>query len=319
LRREIPMKQFCFLLLTLMVMVPLAFSQDTVADSTLQEAAVETDTTAATPEEAVETGFQQDITADSISAAADTLAADTTAALPEEAGDPIAELMAKGDALADEWEHGEAAGIYLQILETDSQNYEAAWKAGDELTEQANQLPEKAKEEKEAGFAQAVALCERAIAINPDGWEGHLYLAKALGRLALFRGGKEKINMSRRIREEVDKTLALNPESDLAYHILGRWHQNLANLSWLLKSFAKILYGGVPPGTNEEAVEAFQKAIQYNPDNIVHYLELARTYQYMGKKSMMIDPLNKVLELPPTEEDDAEYKEEAREMLEKAR
>jgi len=231
--------------------------------------------------------------------------------------DSVALYMAIGDSLADLWQHEEASTAYLKVLEFDPNNYRACWKAGDEKTEFADKLPPKWRNPKERAFSEATALCRRAIQINPTGWEGHFRLSVALGRLALFRGGKEKINLSKEIKAEADTAVALNPEADLAYHVLGRWHQNLANLSGMLKFFAKVLYGGVPPGTNEEAVAMFQKAIEINPNHIEHYLELARTYEFMGQKEKMRDPLTKVLELPVVEEDDPQFKKEAEEMLKK--
>ena len=227
----------------------------------------------------------------------------------------VEQCIVIGDSLADLGENDAALKAFLSALEQDSMNYDANWKAGDQYTEGANDLPDNAKDEKEAKFDLASKYCEKAIEIDPDGWEGHTYMAIALGRLALFRGGKEKINMSKQIKAEVDRGIELNPENDTAYHVLALWHRNLANLSWVLKSFAKLLYGGVPPGSNEEAVANLKKAIEINPTHINHHLELAITYKEMGKKKLMREPLEKVLELPATEPDDAEHKAEAKEML----
>jgi len=232
-------------------------------------------------------------------------------------GEDVAALIAKGDSLAAKWNHEMAAISYMNALKLDPNNYEAAWKAGDETTEFANSLSNDQKARKESLFAKAVELCQKATELNPDGWEGHFKLSVAYGRLALFRGGKKKIELSKLIEKEAKKAVELNPNADLAYHVLGRWNQGLANLSWVLRSFAKILYGGVPPASNEEAVKMFKKAIELNPNHIEHYLELARTYRYMGKKELMREPLQKVLELPNVEEDDPKFKEEAKEMLKK--
>lgn len=233
------------------------------------------------------------------------------------AADSVAKYMAIGDKLAGKWDHMGAAFAYETVLKYDPNHYEASWKAGDERTEWADQLTGVPKKVIESHFMKAAAFCEKAIEINPEGWEGHFRLSVALGRLALFKGGKEKIRLSRQIKDEADKAVELNPDADLAYHVLGRWHQNLANLSGVLKFFAKVLYGGVPPGSNEEAVEMFTKAIELGPEHIEHHLELARTYEFMGQKDLMTEPLKKVLELPNKEEDDPSFKKEAETMLKK--
>ena len=235
----------------------------------------------------------------------------------EVSADSLSKLIRIGDKLAEKWDHKGAAKMYEAVLKYDPTNYEILWKAGDELTEYADGLASNLKKEKEELFNRATEYCEKAVEVNPEGWEGHFRLSVALGRLALFKGGKEKIRLSERVKEEADKAIELNPEADLAYHVLGRWHQNLANLSGMLKFFAKVLYGGVPPGSNEEGVAMFQKAIEINPNHIEHYLELARTYEFMGQKELMREPLEKVLELPKAEEDDGKFKKEAEMMLKK--
>jgi len=229
--------------------------------------------------------------------------------------DSTVKYMALGDELAAKWDHEGAAAAYVAVTGFNPNHYEALWKAGDQYTEIADRL--ESKHEKESYFMQARILCEKAIKSNPDGYEGHFRLAVALGRLALFRGGKEKIKLSKMIKAEADTALTINPRADLVYHLLGRWHQNLANLSGMLKFFAKVFFGGVPPGTNEESVAMFKKAIEIDPNHLEHHLELARTYEFMKEKEMMREPLQQVMALPAIDEDDPEFKKEAEKMLKK--
>ena len=209
----------------------------------------------------------------------------------------VSVLIVRGDSLADAWDHQGAAIAYMQALKIEPDNYEALWKAGDQYTELADRLPKKQKSQKETYFTKARELCEKAIEINPDGWEAHFRLSVALGRLALFQGGKKKIRLSKMVKEEAEKAIAINPEADLVYHVLGRWHQNIANLSGVLKFFAKILYGGVPPASNEEAVDLFKKAIEIAPNHVEHHLELGRTYKFMKRKDLARESLQVVLNL----------------------
>jgi tetratricopeptide (TPR) repeat protein len=231
--------------------------------------------------------------------------------------DSAAHYIRKGDALKDDWDHEGATIAYMTAIKFDPESYEANWKAGDQYTEIADRLPDDQKRQKEVYFTKARELCEKAIVINPDGWEAHLRLSVAIGRLALFRGGKEKIRLSEMVKAEAQKAIDLNPEDDAAYHVLARWHQNVANLSGLLKFFAKVLYGGVPPASNQESVEYFKKAIQIKPTHIEHHLELGRTYKLMGKKELARQSLNQALDLPLADEDDPKFKEEATILLKK--
>jgi len=231
--------------------------------------------------------------------------------------DDVNGLITKGDSLAASWDYQGAAISYLQALKLDAENYEALWKAGDMYTELADQLDTRQKAQKETYFNKADELCKKAVALQPDGWQGHLKLSVVYGRLGLFKGGKEKVKLAQKVRAHAEKAIELNPQADRAMHVLARWHQNVAALSKVLKWFAKTLYGEELKGTNEEAVALFKRAIEINDSHIEHYLELAKTYKQMKKKELMREPLEKVISLKATQVNDEKFKDEARKLLKK--
>jgi len=122
--------------------------------------------------------------------------------------------------------------------------------------------------------------------------------------------------MSREVKEEAMRAIELNPDMDTGYHILARWHREVATLSWVMRTAAKVVYGGLPEASLEESVQYFQKAIDLSPDWINHRLELAKTYIEQGNEEAARAQLNKALELPAVAMEDPEYKEEARRLLE---
>ena len=87
--------------------------------------------------------------------------------------DSVAKYMTIGDSLSDQWQHKEAIVAYLKVLKFDPNHYEANWKAGDQYTEFADRLPDDQKLQKETYFEQARKYCEKAIQVNPQGYEGH--------------------------------------------------------------------------------------------------------------------------------------------------
>jgi len=117
----------------------------------------------------------------------------------------------------------------------------------------------KGKSPERSRFSESQRTLQKGDRLDPKGYEGHLRLSGP-GRLALFRGGKGKNKPVKAIKAEVDIGGRLEPNSDIAYHVPpAGWHQNLANLSGVLRFFAKVLYGGAPPGSNDEAVAMFKK------------------------------------------------------------
>lgn len=155
----------------------------------------------------------------------------------------------------------------------------------------------------------------RAVAIDPNEAEAHLSVAISYAKMVPLLGNKEKMEASRRVKISADKAIALNPNLDLAWHVLGSWNQRLADLGTVKRAIARMVYGDLPAATNEEAVRCFEKAIALNPDRLIHHIELGRTYAQMGRTEDARRCLNKGLAMPNTGKDDPEVKQRGRETL----
>ena len=78
-----------------------------------------------------------------------------------------------------------------------------------------------------------------------------------------------------------------------------------------------LFLGGVPDDASDEnAVNAFKKAIEFKPYHINHHLELGITYEMMGLDEEAAACFQKCLDLPKSDSDDEKYKKQAQEMLE---
>ncbi|MFH1842247.1 MAG: tetratricopeptide repeat protein [bacterium] len=203
-------------------------------------------------------------------------------------------------------------------LAQDPASYPATWRLARVLLDLGNKTEE--KDERLAYFEAAETQARRAVELQEDDTWGHHYLAASVGKLALFHGGKKKIELSREVRDEALRAVELDPENDKSYHILGRWNRGVANLSALKKLAARVVYGGVPKGaSNENAVEYFQRAIVLAPDHINHHLELGITFMEMKDYEQATTAFETALSLPESDPNDPEYKAEASEQLKKAR
>ena len=114
---------------------------------------------------------------------------------------------------------------------------------------------------------------------------------------------------------KADAAIRLNPKSDYAWHVLGRWNYELANLNAALRFVAEAIYGKMPDASNERAAECFEKAIALRPDRVIHHVELGRTYAALGRKPEALAMLKKGLSLTSREKDDGESKDRARKAM----
>ena len=119
------------------------------------------------------------------------------------------------------------------------------------------------------------------------------------------------------IKDALDKALELNPHNDLAWHVLGRWYKELAEVDPLRRALAQAAFGALPAATFEEAATCFEKAIQLNPNRPIHYIELGSVYAQMGRKDEARHLIAKGLGMPDTEKDDPETKREGEQLLAK--
>ncbi len=229
-----------------------------------------------------------------------------------QSGDSL--LTARGDSLFNVYDNHGALTAYLEALKLDSLNYEANWKTSRAYVDIGETLE---GDERAEYFKNAEKYAQKAVKIDTLGAKGHLQLAIALGRVALDAGAKERIQMSKEIKRQVDLAIKYDPRDDIAYHVLGRWNRKLANLSWIETTFANMFLGGVPDeATNENAVASFKRAIELHPNHINHHLELGITYEMMGLEEDARKEYQKCLDLPKSDSSDDEHKAQAKERLE---
>ena len=154
-------------------------------------------------------------------------------------------------------------------------------------------------------------------AMAPNDPEAQLSVAISYGKLLPFLGPKEQIADSRLIKASVDKVIALDSGNDLAWQVLGRWNFALADVNGVKRALAQVAFGKLPTAKYEDAVHCFEKAIALNPNRLMHYIELGRTYVQMGKPDEARKCLAKGLAMPNTEKDDPETKDQGRQLLAK--
>lgn len=163
----------------------------------------------------------------------------------------------------------------------------------------------------------ALDYSERAAAVCPHDSDAQLATGITLGKMVPFMPTKEQVSASPKIKASVDKALQLDPKNDTAWHVLGRWNRVLADVNIVKRGLAGLIFGGLPKGSNEEAERDMKKAIELNPNRLMHYIELGRVYAQMGRKDDARKFINKGLAMPDAETDDEETKQRGRETLAK--
>ena len=225
----------------------------------------------------------------------------------------VAELIAQGDVYDAQFKPEAALQYYLPAEKLEANNAALLVKiARQHVYRMADQT---AKADQLKTGRTALAYAERAVKLAPNECDSHLALAICVGKLTPLLGNKEGVEASRRIKVAAETAVKLNPRNDYAWHLLGRWHQAMAELGGLTRTIAKLIYGELPAASNDEAVKCFEKAIALNPGRLIHHIELGRTYAQMGRKPEAKQCIEKGLAIPNREKDDPETKERGRKTL----
>jgi len=238
-------------------------------------------------------------------------------ASPAAGAESAEELIQQGDVFYDKLQAAEALKFYLPAEELDSNNVRL-------LVRIARQYRHLMSDATNAGVkwqlgTTAVDYAQRAVALSPNNPEAQLALAISYGKILPFEETKQRVVTSRLVKNAADKVIALDPTNDLAWLVLGRWYFGLADLGGLERTWARVAYGTLPPAKYEDAVRCFEKAVALNTNRLMHYVELGRAYEKMGRHADARKFITKGLAMPEMEKDDPESKKLGRQILKKLR
>jgi len=165
-------------------------------------------------------------------------------------------------------------------------------------------------------YAQtALDYARRSVALEPRNPENVLSLAICHGKLAVYSDLRTKIKYSRLVKEDAERALGLDPNYAWAHHVLGRWHYEVATLSATARVLVRLFYGGFPPASTASAIQSLQRAIELEPDELAHHLELGLALAADGKKDKARLQLERGLAFPSRGKHDDGAKARGREAL----
>lgn len=223
-------------------------------------------------------------------------------------------LLKEADNLEIKLQEPEALEKYKQILVLDANNIKALVKA----TELSCSIGgrQTVKKDKQLYFQSALAFAQRAIAANANDADANYAMAAASGKMTEVESENKKVvTFVKDIKDYADKALSINPNHAKANYTLGKWNIEMLNLGGAKKIAIKLLYGGLPNGTIENAILYMEKCKTVEPYFMLNYMELAKAYKQDNKPTKAIEVLQKLVKLPIRTIDDKATKEEAQKML----
>lgn len=230
-----------------------------------------------------------------------------------------AEHVAMGDRETTAMNSPAALSHYERAVAADTANYEALWKASREAIGLGEFETDAAK--RAALFKKGEEYARRAVAVNPNHAEGHFNLARALGRVALSLGTRDRIKYAGEVREHALRALELDPQHPGALHVMGVWNAEVMRLNAFSRAIAKSFLGGKVFGEANwaNAVRYMEQAVAVDPERLTHHLDLGKIYADVNEKAKARASLERVINGTATEYNDRFYKAEAQKALDRIR
>ena len=158
---------------------------------------------------------------------------------------------------------------------------------------------------------QALTCAKSAVKWDPLSSTAHLCVAVSYVKNFPYLDNQTKVNWSKAMKTECQTGIALDPKQDVGYYMLGRWHYGTANMGLFARGIVKMVYGGLPQASNEDAIKNYKQAIVLAPNRIIHHAALAQVYETIGDKKLAISELEMCATLKPWDRDDEEAQKEA--------
>jgi len=229
------------------------------------------------------------------------------------AADPenLSVLLQKADRLDDTDHYSEALAILKGLEKSDPRNVEVLYRISRVDPDLVDDLPDDAKKKGYSYALESMAYARRAIEADPQSSDAHVAAAIAYGVMTDFVDDRTKMEYSKVIKAEAEKAIELNPKNDYAYLVLGRWNFEMTQLNPFLKGIAELLYGQMPPASQDKALEDFQKAIEIAPNRMIHHFCYGEALAKLGRKDEARAEYQKVLRLTPTCREERDYQQKA--------
>lgn len=211
-------------------------------------------------------------------------------------------------------EEQKSLDIYKDVLSRDSDNLDALWNAAVLHAKIGHRQDSERLMKRHYGKAEDLA--DRAVENHPDNGYAHYAKAVVVGRMTEVMRSGDKIDASRKLKQNIERASELIPDFAPVWHLYGVWHSDVANTSGAVKAAAGLFSSGIPDASNQKAEEYLNKAISMDEDNILFHLDLAKHYMKIDRREKARPLLKEILSIDPQMKDDPRYIKEAEQLLE---
>lgn len=145
-------------------------------------------------------------------------------------------------------------------------------------------------------FEQGIRFAQKSLELQEHNPEAHFWLAAIYGQLCQRKGVLNSLTLVKKMKDELEHCLQIEPEYDYAYHVLAKLY--LVTPGWPISI-----------GDKEKALNNELKAVELKPNYIPYRWGLYNIYRELGKKKEALEVLEVIIKLPLEDEFENVYHE----------
>jgi tetratricopeptide (TPR) repeat protein len=228
-------------------------------------------------------------------------------------GDDVGGLIERADRLDAQEQTSAAIELLLQADKESPNSPKIFVRLAQDYSDQIDNVKDRATKLSYANLSMDYA--KRAVREAPNSSEAHAALSVAYGKMTDFVDNKTKIEYSKVVKSEAEKSVELNPKNDNALLVLARWNLDMSTLNPVLKSFAQVFYGQLPSASKEKALDYFQRAISAAPQRVIYHAEYAQALEALGRKEEAKAEWRKVRDLRAIDSREGRFQSMAKRII----
>ena len=227
----------------------------------------------------------------------------------------VSVLLAQADGAVRDFDNKRALALYSEALAMESGNADILWRISRSFVDIGEHLPSATDAEKQKQlemYEHALEIAGESVAADDKNSMAYTYHAIALSRVALFKGFWEYVGILKDIKVDLEKAIALDSTNHLAYYSLGMACLKAAERPWIFRWPM-----GIGWANTARALKNLEKAASLRQDMIRYQLASARALVEEGDYPSARVRLLQIPLLRTRDENDEQYRREARELLDR--
>ena len=207
-------------------------------------------------------------------------------------------LLQEGDVHYKRFDNRLALDVYFKAYEKEPASYDVLSRLARTANDYALDLKADNKDQEAEQALEEALRYARALEQNfPQIPKTHIYLASIKKNLALLVSGRDRIEFGKDVESHCAKAMELNPDDPEVYITYAVFNRDIASMNWVERTLTSAIFGQLPEGSPQIALELLKKAIKINPLlHLAHY-EIAVTYISLGLHDEAIPYLQNTLKL----------------------